>query len=93
MSIAVYSTRVCPYCVMAKRLLDSKEVTYQDLRVDENAKAREDMQRRAPAARTVPQIFIGEHHVGGFDELAALERAGKLDPMLAPYRNSENDNG
>jgi len=93
MSIAVYSTRICPYCVMAKRLLDSKGVTYQDLRVDENTKARDEMQRRAPASRTVPQIFIGEHHVGGFDELAALERAGELDAMLKPYRNSENDHG
>lgn len=78
---------------MAKRLLDSKGATYQDLRIDENAKARDEMRRRAPSARTVPQIFIGEHHVGGFDELAALERAGKLDAMLAPYRNSEHDNG
>ncbi|WP_420427889.1 glutaredoxin 3 [Algiphilus sp.] len=93
MSIAVYSTRVCPYCVMAKRLLDSKGVQYQDLRIDENAQARDEMRRRAPAARTVPQIFIGKRHVGGFDDLAALDRAGELDALLAPYRNSENDRG
>ncbi|MHA7832943.1 MAG: glutaredoxin 3 [Algiphilus sp.] len=93
MSIAVYSTRVCPYCVMAKRLLDSKGVQYQDLRIDENAQARDEMRRRAPSARTVPQIFIGERHVGGFDDLAALERAGELDALLVPYRNSENDHG
>ena len=83
--ISVYSTRVCPYCVMAKRMLDAKGAAYDDLRIDEDAAARAEMQKRAPAARTVPQIFIGETHVGGFDELAALERAGKLDSRLAPY--------
>lgn len=84
--ISVYSTRVCPYCVMAKRLLDSKGAAYDDLRIDEDADMHAEMQKRAPAMRTVPQIFIGDTHVGGFDELAALERAGELDAMLAPYQ-------
>lgn len=86
MAITVYSTRICPYCVMAKRLLTQKGVRFDDARIDEDPAARARMQERAPAARTVPQIFIGETHVGGFDELAALDRAGRLDDMLAPYR-------
>lgn len=81
--IAVYSTRICPYCVMAKRLLASKGAAYEDLLIDQDPALREEMQRRAPAARTVPQIFIGDTHVGGSDELAALEREGKLDALLA----------
>lgn len=91
--ISVYSTRVCPYCVMAKRLLDAKGAAYDDLRIDQDDSARAEMQRRAPAARTVPQIFIGDTHVGGFDELAALERAGKLEPLLAPYIEGNNGHG
>lgn len=85
--ISVYSTRICPYCVMAKRLLGGKGVAFDDLRVDESPELRAEMQRRAPASRTVPQIFIGDTHVGGFDELAALDRAGELDPLLVPYLN------
>ena len=81
--ISVYSTRICPYCVMAKRLLSAKGAAYDDLRIDQDESARAEMQKRAPASRTVPQIFIGETHVGGFDELAALEREGKLDALLA----------
>ena len=88
--ISVYSTRICPYCVMAKRLLSAKGAAYDDLRIDQDESARAEMQKRAPASRTVPQIFIGETHVGGFDELAALDRAGKLDAMLAPYINEQS---
>ena len=88
--ISVYSTRICPYCVMAKRLLSAKGAAYDDLRIDQDESARAEMQKRAPASRTVPQILIGETHVGGFDELAALDRAGKLDAMLAPYINEQS---
>lgn len=86
--IIVYSTRVCPYCVMAKRLLSNKGVAFSDLFVDEDTDAHAEMQRRAPGARTVPQIFIGDTWVGGFNELAALDRAGELDALLAPRQEN-----
>jgi glutaredoxin 3 len=79
--VRVYSTLLCPYCVMAKRLLDDKGVRYEDLRVDREPGLREEMMR-ITGRRTVPQIFVGETHVGGFDDLSALDRAGKLDPLL-----------
>ncbi|QWD88804.1 glutaredoxin 3 [Polynucleobacter sp. MWH-CaK5] len=80
--ITMYSTRVCPYCIMAERLLVSKgvEITEKIL-VDEDPVRREEMMSRT-GRRTVPQIFIGETHVGGFDDLSALDKAGKLDPLL-----------
>lgn len=80
-AVRVYSTLFCPYCVMAKRLLEGKGVHYQEIRVDENPMLREEM-TRISGRRTVPQIFVGETHVGGFDDLSALDRAGKLDPLL-----------
>ncbi len=78
----MYSTRVCPYCIMAERLLVSKgvEITEKIL-VDVDPVRREEMMSRT-GRRTVPQIFIGETHVGGFDDLSALDKAGKLDPLL-----------
>ncbi|MDM4768615.1 glutaredoxin 3 [Solimonas sp. SE-A11] len=79
--VRMYTTRVCPFCVMAKRLLSSKGVTYEEIRVDENPGVREEMMRIS-GRRTVPQIFVGETHVGGFDDLSALDHAGKLDPLL-----------
>ncbi len=80
--ITMYSTRVCPYCVMAERLLVSKgiEITEKIL-VDVDSVRREEMMART-GRRTVPQIFIGDTHVGGFDDLSALDKAGKLDPLL-----------
>ena len=80
--ITMYGTRVCPYCIMAERLLVSKgvEVTEKIL-VDVDPVRREEMMSRT-GRRTVPQIFIGETHVGGFDDLSALDKAGKLDPLL-----------
>ncbi|MEM9098283.1 MAG: glutaredoxin 3 [Pseudomonadota bacterium] len=81
--IEIYTTPICPYCIMAKRLLDAKGADYTEINVmGDNAK-RGEMMQRANGGRTVPQIFIGETHVGGCDELHALERAGKLDPLLA----------
>ncbi|HSW12500.1 MAG TPA: glutaredoxin 3 [Solimonas sp.] len=79
--VRMYTTRICPFCVMAKRLLSSKGVSYEEIRVDENPGIREEM-TRVTGRRTVPQIFVGETHVGGFDDLSALEHAGKLDPLL-----------
>ncbi len=79
--VRMYTTRVCPFCVMAKRLLSSKGVTYEEIRVDESPGVREEMMRIS-GRRTVPQIFVGETHVGGFDDLSALDHAGKLDPLL-----------
>jgi len=80
--VTVYSTQVCPYCVRAKTLLDRKHVPYVDVMVDKDpAKLAEMMQKSG--RRTVPQIFVGDHHVGGCDELYALDRAGGLDPLLA----------
>ncbi len=80
--ITMYSTRVCPYCIIAERLLVSKgvEITAKIL-VDVDPVRREEMMTRT-GRRTVPQIFIGETHVGGFDDLSALDKAGKLDPLL-----------
>lgn len=79
----MYSTGVCPYCVRAEQLLVRKGVVEIDkIRVDLDPARRDEMMART-GRRTVPQIYIGETHVGGFDELAALDRAGGLDPLLA----------
>ena len=81
--ILMYSTGVCPYCQMAERLLRGKGVSeIEKVRVDLEPARREEMIQRT-GRRTVPQIYIGERHVGGFDDLAALDRAGGLDPLLA----------
>ena len=80
-AVRVYSTHFCPYCVMAKRLLQGKGVRFEEIRVDEDQTRREEMMRIS-GRRTVPQIFVGETHVGGFDDLSAMDRAGKLDPLL-----------
>lgn len=82
--VDIYTTPICPYCMMAKRLLDQKGVAYTEINVMGDDMARQAMMQRANGGRTVPQIFVGETHVGGSDELHALERAGKLDPLLAP---------
>lgn len=81
-SVTMYTTRICPYCLMAKRLLGTKNVTVDEVRVDTDDARRVEMMQRS-GRRTVPQIFIGDRHIGGFDDLAALDRAGQLDPLLA----------
>ncbi len=79
----MYSTGVCPYCIMAERLLASKGVTAIDkIRVDLEPAKRDEMTTKT-GRRTVPQIYIGSQHIGGFDDLSALDRAGGLDPLLA----------
>ena len=77
----MYTTAVCPYCQMAERLLVAKGVEIDKVRVDLDPARRAEMMEKT-GRRTVPQIYIGETHVGGYDDLAALERAGKLDPLL-----------
>ena len=80
--VTLYGTGVCPYCDMAERLLARKGVTPDKIRVDLEPEQREHMMR-ITGRRTVPQIFIGDTHVGGYDDLSALDRAGKLDALLA----------
>lgn len=80
--IVMYSTGWCSSCVRARALLERKGATVLELKVDEDPAAREAMLARSGGRRTVPQIFIGDRHVGGFDELYALEKAGTLDALL-----------
>jgi len=80
-SVKIYTTQSCPYCVRAKRLLERKNVQYQEIDVSWDDEARTRL-TQSTGCRTVPQIFIGEHHVGGSDELHALEARGELDPLL-----------
>jgi glutaredoxin 3 len=77
----MYTTAVCPYCMMAERLLVSKGVEIEKVRIDLDPARRAEMMDKT-GRRTVPQIYVGDTHVGGYDDLAALERAGKLDPLL-----------
>lgn len=80
--ITMYATGMCPYCIQAERLLASKGVTeITKIRIDVDPGKREEMMTRT-GRRTVPQIYIGDHHVGGYDDLAALERTGKLAKLL-----------
>jgi len=80
--VLMYSTAVCPYCVMAERLLKSKGVEHiEKVRIDLDDQLRDDMMQKT-GRRTVPQIYIGVTHVGGFDDLSALDKAGKLGPLL-----------
>lgn len=80
--VLMYSTSYCGYCMRARSLLERKGVSIQEIKVDEDARERETMVRRSGGRRTVPQIFIGERHVGGYDDLAALDRSGELDQLL-----------
>lgn len=80
--VTIYTTKTCPYCVKAKMLLAKKSVNYQEIDASDD-KIREDMIVKAGGRRSVPQIFIGDKHVGGCDDLYALESEGKLDQLLA----------
>jgi glutaredoxin 3 len=81
--VRIYTTPICPYCMRAKALLKNKGVEPEEIDVFMDSDARRDMEAQSGGARTVPQIFVGETHVGGCDDLYALERAGKLDALLA----------
>ncbi|HEX4984439.1 MAG TPA: glutaredoxin 3 [Burkholderiales bacterium] len=88
--VSMYCTAVCPYCVAAERLLRSKGVTGIDkIRVDLQPARRAEMMERT-GRRTVPQIYIGERHIGGFDELSALDTAGGLEPLLRATQDAPN---
>ena len=82
-TVRMYTTPICPYCVRAKSLLRNKGVDVQEIDIFMDIQAREEMEANTGGARSVPQIFIGDTHVGGCDELYALEKEGKLDPLLA----------
>ena len=80
--VEIYTWATCPYCLRAKELLDRKGVAYVEHGIDGDEAAREAMSQRAGGRRTVPQIFVGEHHVGGCSDLYELEEAGRLDALL-----------
>lgn len=80
--VEIYTSPLCGFCHAAKRLLKQKGVNFSEIDVLANPKRKPEMIQRANGGRTVPQIFVGETHVGGCDELYALDRAGKLDPLL-----------
>lgn len=82
-TVEMYTSPLCGFCHAAKRLLKTKGVDYSEINVTMNAEKRQEMLTRANGSHTVPQIFIGETHVGGYDDLATLERDGKLDALLA----------
>ena len=81
--VTIYTTPICTYCVYAKRLLHQKGVDFDEINVAFDADVRNEMIKRAGGMMTVPQIFVGDMHVGGYDELHALDKDGKLDPLLA----------
>ena len=81
--IEIYTTLVCPYCVRAKQLFKKKGVNYREIDVSNDDDLRDSMVKRAGGKRTVPQIFINDQHIGGCDELYALDRQGGLDPLLS----------
>ena len=81
--ILIYTTNICPYCIMAKRLFDKKGASYTEINVENQSGLREEVMHKTKR-RTVPQIYIGDLHVGGFDDLYALEQQKKLDALLEP---------
>ena len=83
MSIEIYTKAFCPYCWRAKALLEEKGVQYREISVDFGGELKQQMIQRANGRTTVPQIFIREHHVGGCDDLFALERSGRLDDLIS----------
>ncbi|HEU0162176.1 MAG TPA: glutaredoxin 3 [Rhizomicrobium sp.] len=82
-TVRMYTTPICPYCARAKSLFQKKGVEVQEIDIFMDADARKEMEQNTGGARTVPQIFIGDTHVGGCDDLYALEKEGKLDSILA----------
>jgi glutaredoxin 3 len=81
--IEIYTKFLCPFCTRAKKLLDSKGVSFEEIDISTGGPRRAEMLERSGGRQTVPQIFIDGEHVGGCDDLVALDRAGRLDPMLA----------
>lgn len=83
--VTLYTTRFCPYCIRARNLLDDKGVVYNDIAVDNDPRLRREMMARS-GRTTVPQIWVGEQHIGGCDDLLMLERQGRLDEILERVR-------
>ena len=81
-SVTLYTTPICGYCAAAKRLLSSKGVAFSEIDVMRNPDKRTEMMEKSNGRHTVPQIFIGEQHIGGFDDMYALDNSGKLDQLL-----------
>ena len=81
--VEIYTKFTCPYCFRAKKLLEEKGVNFEEFDVTMDPDRRQEMLQRAKGRSTVPQIFIGDHHVGGSDDLAMLDREGKLDGLLS----------
>lgn len=81
-NIEIYGTGSCPYCVRARSLLDNKGVSYTEIRIDKERGARADMESRSSGRSSVPQIFIDDAHIGGYDDMAALDASGKLNSLL-----------
>ncbi len=82
--ITIYLSPFCPYCTWAKQLLNNKGVSFQEIRVDQSPQEADTMVRRSGGQTSVPQIFVGEYHVGGYDDMSAMDKMGKLDPLLFP---------
>ena len=87
-NVIMYTTQICPYCVRAKNLLEKKGVAFEERRIEGNREFMREMLERS-RRRTVPQIFIDDYHVGGYDDLARLNAVGKLDPLLGLSPNPE----
>jgi glutaredoxin 3 len=81
-NVVMYTTAHCPYCIRARNLLDKKGVEYTDLRVDDDPSLRPEMIEKSGGITSVPQIFIDDFHVGGFDDMAEMDIDGELDPRL-----------
>ena len=81
-NVEIYTWQSCPFCIRAKALLSKKGVTFTEYSIDGDEPARDKMAQRSDGRRSVPQIFVDNQHIGGCDDLCALERAGKLDPLL-----------
>ncbi len=82
-TVTIYTRAFCPYCIQALSVLKKKSVMLNEIKAGMNAQLRKEMIQRSGGGTTYPQIFVGETHIGGCDEMLALERSGKLDPMLA----------
>ncbi len=90
--VVMYCTRFCPYCIRAEQLLTRKGVVIRKIQVDKKPELWDEMQQRS-GRDTVPQIYIGEHHVGGYDDMVELDMEGELDPLLAPILDAEEARG
>lgn len=82
-NVEIYTWRSCPFCIRAKRLLDQKGIEYTEYAIDGDEAARSKMSERANGRRSLPQIFINDHHVGGCDDLFALDAKGGVEPLLS----------